>query len=164
VKKTKWIQARSTRTGKPCFTRVCGEQVLVVAESKTDGWLKYSVSVMVAIERLCADRNAKGEPVEVNRAVSQWCDETPERDEIELVEHRFVYSFNHPDAVKDGPDAKPVREERTIDCAVGEEVTHSASAPGTGKVTYRITRIDEEGAWGFVIANSVRELTVAEVI
>jgi len=46
---------------------------------------------------------------------------------------------------------------------VGDLVVHSVAAPGTGLVTYRITRLDNEGAWGVVVNNSVRDLTRADV-
>lgn len=46
---------------------------------------------------------------------------------------------------------------------VGDEVTHHAGAPGTGYVTWRITRIDDTGVWGFQVENTVRELEPSEV-
>jgi hypothetical protein len=46
---------------------------------------------------------------------------------------------------------------------VGERVTHDVAAPGRGHVTYRITRVDESGAWGVVETSTVRDLTRGEV-
>lgn len=46
---------------------------------------------------------------------------------------------------------------------VGDKVRHTVSAPGIGFVEYLITRMDEKGIWGVVIANTVRELTPEEV-
>lgn len=42
--------------------------------------------------------------------------------------------------------------------AVGDIVTHFVAAPGTGRVVYRVTRIDDKGAWGVVVEDTVREM------
>lgn len=42
---------------------------------------------------------------------------------------------------------------------VGQEVTHFVAAPGYGRHTYRIVRIDEQGAWGVSLKNGVREFS-----
>jgi hypothetical protein len=46
---------------------------------------------------------------------------------------------------------------------VGDIITHDVAAPGTGRVVYRITRVDDRGAWGVVVSSTVRDLTAAEV-
>jgi hypothetical protein len=46
---------------------------------------------------------------------------------------------------------------------VGDPVVQHASAPGTGCVVYRITRMDATGVYGEEIFNNVRELTPEEV-
>lgn len=47
--------------------------------------------------------------------------------------------------------------------AVGQLVTHSMAAPGTGHITYKVTRVDEQGAWGTVVEDTSRILTRREV-
>lgn len=46
---------------------------------------------------------------------------------------------------------------------VGDLVTHFASAPGVGKITYEISKIDETGVYGRVLFDSIRELEPSEV-
>lgn len=45
----------------------------------------------------------------------------------------------------------------------GQKVVHYAGAPGTGSITYEIVRIDQDGAWGIIVSNTMRILTEAEV-
>ena len=45
---------------------------------------------------------------------------------------------------------------------VGAEISMSVAAPGYGSITYRITRVDTDGAWGIVVKNTVRIMTAAE--
>jgi len=46
---------------------------------------------------------------------------------------------------------------------IGDTVVHHAAAPGTGSISYRITRIDETGVYAEEISNNIRELQPWEV-
>lgn len=37
---------------------------------------------------------------------------------------------------------------------IGQTVTHWVGAPGCGRLVYKITRIDEKGAWGICIEDT----------
>jgi hypothetical protein len=52
---------------------------------------------------------------------------------------------------------------RLVDYLPGKEISCSVSAPGIGKVTYKITRIDHSGMWGYVVKNDIRDLEPWEV-
>lgn len=47
---------------------------------------------------------------------------------------------------------------------VGDHYVVWAGAPGVGRTVYLVTRVDEGGAWGVVLSDTVRELTPAEVV
>ncbi len=47
---------------------------------------------------------------------------------------------------------------------IGDDYTQWMAAPGTGKITYRITRIDGQGVWGIETNNTARILEPHEVI
>ena len=46
---------------------------------------------------------------------------------------------------------------------VGRRMVFDAGSPGTGRVVYNVTRIDNDGIWATMIENTVRELTAADV-
>jgi hypothetical protein len=48
--------------------------------------------------------------------------------------------------------------------AVGDEYVTWAAAPGTGRTTYKVSRIEGGKVYGVQVASTVRELTPAEVI
>lgn len=48
--------------------------------------------------------------------------------------------------------------------SVGQVLRQHVCTPGTGYIEYRITRLDETGIYGIEIENTIRELTVSEVI
>lgn len=83
-----------------------------------------------------------------------------------LIFSRVSYSFNNED-----PFGPALIEPREVDCSdeiaaysVGGDYVTFAGAPGTGKVVYRITKIDAHGIWGVEVSNTVRLLTWAEVV
>lgn len=45
----------------------------------------------------------------------------------------------------------------------GRRKTFDIAAPGTGRISYVITKVDESGVWGRLIETTARELTAAEV-
>lgn len=45
----------------------------------------------------------------------------------------------------------------------GRRKSFDVAAPGTGRISYVITKVDESGVWGRMIENTVRELTAADV-
>jgi len=47
---------------------------------------------------------------------------------------------------------------------VGQTIVSWAGAPGCGRSVAVITRIDEEGYWGYEIENTIRELEPWETI
>ena len=73
---------------------------------------------------------------------------------------RIAWSFNP----EDGSDGKKaVRVERdTPPLTVGETIVESVAAPGIGKVSWKVTRVDRRGVWGVVTKNTVREMTAAD--
>lgn len=79
-----------------------------------------------------------------------------------------VYSYNWPEG-----DARHGVEGRMIDNDVytdylkyraGDRTCVYAGSPGTGRIVYEITRIDETGVYAIEVANNTRELTIADVI
>ena len=80
-----------------------------------------------------------------------------------LVVCRRVYSYNE----SDGSDGKtPVAVDRSADCdryAANDLHVAYLAAPGTGRVTHRVTRVDERGVWGVEVENTGRELQPWEV-
>ena len=46
---------------------------------------------------------------------------------------------------------------------VGDTVTAFASAPGTGSVSHRITRMDKTGIYGELVSNTTRILDPSEI-
>lgn len=65
---------------------------------------------------------------------------------------------NHPICGKKQGDEPPCEKDFSGEIAIlklGSRRTHHAGAPGVGHVTYAITRIDEEGAWGIEIENTM---------
>jgi hypothetical protein len=80
-----------------------------------------------------------------------------------LVLPRIVYSYNLPES--DGTVAVPVDQSLWLSqYVVGGTFHVEAGGPGCGSITYRITRIDAEGLWGVVARNTMRELTLEDVI
>lgn len=72
---------------------------------------------------------------------------------------RIVYSFNHDSdghgcgrAQGDEPPCEVTNDLPPI----GKTVTHFYAAPGTGSITYRITKHDASGAWGEVLRDTLR--------
>ena len=47
---------------------------------------------------------------------------------------------------------------------VGDEISMFAAAPGTGRMVYKITRMDESGVFGVITENTMRDLHPSEVI
>lgn len=47
---------------------------------------------------------------------------------------------------------------------IGTELVHDVAAPGIGRITYVIAHIDKSGVYGVMTENTVRELTIADVI
>lgn len=87
----------------------------------------------------------------------------------ELVINRFVYSYNHETngccSRKQG-EGEPCRIDQSKwveQYPPGKKFVACASGPGIGHRAYEITRHDEEGAWGVLVEDTVRELTVEEV-
>lgn len=75
-----------------------------------------------------------------------------------LIQPRITYSFD------DNENSIPEDNSEILSTIkVGQTLTYTAAAPGTGKVTYRVTRIDEKGAHGFRVKNTIRELQPSEV-
>jgi hypothetical protein len=75
-----------------------------------------------------------------------------------LVDSREHFTFNDPAH----PTGVWVRNELYHHYLPGDVVRHDVAAPGIGHITYRIVRCDEQGAWGVVIDNTVRDLTPEE--
>jgi len=75
-----------------------------------------------------------------------------------LVDAREHYTFNDPDF----PQGHLVVNEHYRNLLAGDTCRHDVAAPGYGHITYRITRTDEQGAWGIVIENTVRIASAGE--
>lgn len=66
----------------------------------------------------------------------------------ELILNRKTYSFNKHDG-SDGKTAVEVDHSNLISkYKVGDTFTVHIAAPGSGAITYKITKIDDEGMWG----------------
>lgn len=76
-----------------------------------------------------------------------------------LVESRTHFDFNDPTH----PAGVQVPNPLYRHLLPGDVVQYEVAAPGRGRITYRITRTDEQGAWGVMTANTVREMTAEEV-
>lgn len=84
-----------------------------------------------------------------------------------LILNRFVWSFNATQDSKLRAEGKPARIDRSEeikDIKPGDTLSIDAASPGTGKWTYTITKVDNEGVWGFLISDTVRELSLRDVI
>jgi len=81
------------------------------------------------------------------------------RQKITLVLSRTAFRYNEHDRIVPVDCSNEVDELR-----VGEKFAVEAGAPGCGRIVYRIVRVDRDGAWGFVLSNTMRELTLADVI
>lgn len=87
-----------------------------------------------------------------------------------IVRHRKYFSFNHESeghdcGLKQG-ESPPceLNNSKEVDAIkIGQRVTHFYAAPGSGTVTYCVTRIDEEGAWGVRVAESFKMLRLEDV-
>jgi len=88
---------------------------------------------------------------EAQQVADAWESRPEPVDEV-LVDSRQHYTFNDPDF----PEGHLVRNAHYQHLLPGDICKHSVAAPGYGHVTYRITRTDEQGAWGVVIENTVR--------
>jgi NADPH-dependent curcumin reductase CurA len=47
---------------------------------------------------------------------------------------------------------------------VGDTVVVFAGAPGIGRIVYRVTRIDADGVFGFVVENSIEVLDPSDCV
>ncbi len=77
----------------------------------------------------------------------------------EMIEERRIRTFdgeNNSTTVTTNP--------RWAGLRVGSEVKHVVAAPGIGHRLYIVTRIDSECAYGACFEDTVRELTIADVI
>jgi hypothetical protein len=74
-----------------------------------------------------------------------------------LIESREHFVFDEADVPRRVPNPyyRPL--------APGALITQDVAAPGIGRATYRITRVDAAGAWGICVASTVRDLTIDEV-
>ena len=84
-----------------------------------------------------------------------------------LVYPPTVHSYNWPDGdVRHGVVCREVPYECYLDL-VGRQLPHRvcawAGGPGTNRIIHEITRVDDTGAWGWVVENTIRELTPEEV-
>jgi len=76
-----------------------------------------------------------------------------------------VWTFNGPNGLLKKPTRVTRDRNAEVDALrVNGLYGYDVSAPCCGRVVYRITKIDERGAWGVLVSNTVRELTRADVI
>lgn len=73
-----------------------------------------------------------------------------------LILPRYTYSYNHPRSKDDTDPVKVDNKPQYDKYKAGDNITFDAGAPGIGKVTYKITRIDNKGVWGIEISNTIR--------
>lgn len=79
-----------------------------------------------------------------------------------------VFSYNWPDGdPRHGKVGREISYSLYHDAmkhrSVGDVIRSFASAPGTGYIDQKITRMDDTGVYGYVIEDNVRELTRADV-
>lgn len=78
-----------------------------------------------------------------------------------------VYSFNWPEGdERHGVVGREVPNELFDDLKTrpaGYKWRTWAGSPGTGSIVYELVRVDESGAYGRVVSNTVRELTASDV-
>lgn len=82
---------------------------------------------------------------------------------VKLIEPRFSYGYDY----VSNPDGEPTTFDNSkhIDhYQFGDKITHWASAPGIGKWVYEVIQVDQEGIWGILLEDTVRELTAEEVM
>lgn len=86
-----------------------------------------------------------------------------ERKQVVCIKKRFetIYGFDE----HGNQYERPTDNSKEIDSyPKGGTYTVHVSAPGTGRVVYVVTDVDEDGLWGVQIENSVRMLTPEEVM
>jgi hypothetical protein len=77
--------------------------------------------------------------------------------ETRQVEHCLYYNDPH------NSGARALYESAVGCVRVGDVVSFSVAAPGVGRVTYRVTTMDDKGIYGVVVNSTVRELRPSEV-
>lgn len=76
---------------------------------------------------------------------------------VNLIFPRYSWSFNGPDGLLDVP-FKADNSEFITPYKLGDSFVCDAGAPGMGRVVYYVTKIDEDGIWGYEIENTIREM------
>lgn len=67
------------------------------------------------------------------------------RDPNVVILHRYVY---------DGEGNRLDQSEHIDSCNPGDIICIWVAAPGSGKILYEVSHVDEKGVWGFVVKDT----------